>query len=553
YNPNSPLAHDRRGGSRALLQLIDALRKQPPLQNDLTVLFTAFTYSSPQDTESFQDKLPLAQEHDVLLEIKHLDEGGEVLLFFASKYNYPLVEKYAQAVRLRSTRQHQSPTEGDNMLDFVHFLGNSPLQDHPKLRSPAVSVVINPQTGISYPGLEPLDEAVRAFMRKWSIPGGAVALTKEGRLVYARGFGFAHRQAHTPVRPTHLFRIASLSKPITSVAVLRLMEQGLLRLDSPVFGPGGILSDSSYGTITDKRVKQITIRHLLEHSAGWDREVSRDVMFDPVTIARIMQVYPPADSKSIIRYALSQPLDFPPGTRYAYSNVGYCVLGRVIEKLTGLAYEEYVTTSILHPLGIEMMRIGASVPTTAETEEVRYYAASNQPLVPSIFSNRIRVPWAYGGFYLEAMDAHGGWIASAPDLLRFLVAVDGLATKPDILSPATVALMSTPTAALQSGYGLGWWVNSEGSWTHTGALPGTSTLLERTRDGYTWAVLFNRRPTDPAYFNELSALIRNQLPAVPRWPTYDLFQLPSAALVDPITAADTMFHTPLLHDSTAIR
>jgi len=536
----------------ALLKLLEALRKQARLQNDITILFTASTQNSSQDSDSFRDRLPLAREHDVLLELKHLDQGGEVLLFFASKYTYPLVEKYAQAARLHSARHDgRSPTEGDNMLAFVQFLGNRSLQNHPKPGSPVASVVINPQTGAYHPGLQPMDEAVRAFMRKWRIPGGAVALTKEGQLVYARGFGFAHRQAYTPVRPNHLFRIASLSKPITSVAVLRLMEQGQLRLDSPVFGPAGILSDSSYGAIADKRMEQITIRHLLEHSAGWDREVSQDVMFDPVTIAGIMQVYPPADSKSIIRYALSQPLDFPPGTRYAYSNVGYCVLGRVIEKLTGLSYEEYVTTSILRPLGIEMMRIGTSIPTTAE--EVRYYAASDQQLVPSIFSNNIRVPWAYGGFYLEAMDAHGGWIASAPDLLRFLVAVDGLATKPDILSPATVTRMSTPTAALQSGYALGWWVNGEGSWTHTGALPGTSTLLERTRDGYTWAVLFNRRPMDPTYFDELNALIRKQLPVVKSWPTYDLFPLPGSELVNPIVAADTSFHTPLLQDTTATR
>ncbi|MDF7813854.1 serine hydrolase [Hymenobacter sp. YC55] len=544
-------------GAAALLRLVDSLTQGPPLPNDITVFFSTAAREQEGEASSFRNRFALAQSPDVVLELEHQDPSGDVLLFYASKYHYRLVEDYVRLAQ-RSARGGTSaralvPPRADNALDFVRYLGTQPLADKTDAAAPAVSVLVHPQTGRYEPALQPLDDAVQAFLQKWRIPGGAVALTKDGRLVYARGFGLAHRKAQTLVQPTHQFRIASLSKPITAAAIMLLVESQRLQLDSPVFGPRGILADSSYGTLADERMAQITIRHLLEHSAGWDREVSTDVMFDPVEIARLMDVYPPAGPKSIIRYALNRSLDFAPGTRYAYSNVGYCVLGRVIEQLTHQPYEDYVQTHLLAPLGITAMRIGASIPTNPETEEVRYYAALGSHLVPSIFSRSIRVPFAYGGFYLEAMDAHGGWIASAPDLLRFLVAVDGFATKPDLLSPATLQQMTTPNPDLHSGYGLGWWVNAENSWCHTGSLPGSSALLERTSTGYTWVILLNSRANNAAYFPELGALIRDKIKHITSWPTYDLFDGPAAVTVTPATATDTSFHTPLLRDSAAGR
>ena len=554
YKRTFPRADGVSGdASSSLLELIDALQKRPRLQNDVTFFFSTAERAATPEGESLEESFSLARESDVLLEIEHRDKGGEVLLFFASKYNYHLVEKYAQAAALDGAGRREALPSRANALAFVEYLGNKSLTRPAEQASLMAPFISTPQTGTYEPGLRVIDAAIEAFLHKWKIPGGAVAIAKDGRLVYNRGFGFAHRQAHTPVQPTHQFRIASLSKPITSAAILLLLEQGRLRLDSRVFGSGGILSDSSYGAITDQRVKQITVRHLLEHSAGWDRDVSKDVMFDPVKIARIMQVHPPADNKSIIRFALSRPLDFSPGTRYVYSNVGYAVLGRIIEKLSGVPYETFVQTHLLAPLGIRTMRIGNTLPGNSPGEEVEYYPTAFSKLVPSVFGNNIWVPWAYGGFYLEAMDAHGGWIASASDLVRFVVAVDGFATKPDILSPATLQLMATPTPALKSGYGLGWWVNAKGSWCHTGVLPGSSSLLERTRDGYTWAILLNRRSTHNDYFRELNALIRDNIKQVKEWPTYDLFGVPVASAPAAIEGPDTSFYTPLLADTATGR
>ena len=552
---NTAAPGDSVGGnaSAALLQLMGALRKRPRLQNDVTFHFSTARREASLGGATFRELFSADPEHDVLLEIEHRDKGGDVLLFFASRHHYQLVRKYAQLAPPAGAPRTGPAGGRATTLAFLEYLGNTPLRltDGPAKRvMPLLSI---PQTGTHHPGLQAIDAAVHAFLKKWKIPGAAVAITKDGNLVYNRGFGYAHRQSHTPMEPTHRFRIASLSKPITSAAILLLLEQGRLRLDSRVFGAGGILSDASYGVITDRRAEQITVRHLLEHSAGWDRQVSLDVQFIPAKFARILQRYPPADNKSIIRYALSQPLDFSPGTRYAYSNVGYAVLGRIIEQLSGMPYEAFVQTQLLGPLGIRSMRIGSSLPGDAQGEEVEYYDTPSSGLGPSVFGGNIRVPRAYGGYYLEVLDASAGWIASAAGLARFLVAVDGFATKPDVLQPATLQLMTTPTPALRSGYGLGWWVNAEGSWCHTGSLHGSSSLLERTRDGYTWAVLLNSRPSHRDYYPDLSRLLRAQVKRIREWPAYDLFQLPENASFAGVEEPDTSFHAALLADTIANR
>jgi CubicO group peptidase (beta-lactamase class C family) len=208
------------------------------------------------------------------------------------------------------------------------------------------------QSGMYIPELETVDEDFITFMQKWNIPGGSAALVKDGRLVYSRAFGYA--ESNITTKPSHLFRIASLSKPITSIAVMKLIQEGKLHMEDEIFGTKGILNDSIYLNIPDPRVLQITLKELLQHSGGWDRETSPlgDPMFNPDGIAQAMNIAAPADQISIIRYVLQKSLDFTPGTAYAYSNFGYNVLGRVIEKVTGELYEEYVKNNILYPLQI---------------------------------------------------------------------------------------------------------------------------------------------------------------------------------------------------------
>lgn len=382
------------------------------------------------------------------------------------------------------------------------------------------------QTGRFVPEMEAVDRIFSDFMGYWDIPGGSIAIVKDGRLVYARGFGYADRESNELVQPHHLFRVASVSKPITSIAILKLVDQGQISLDAEVFGAEGILNSRDYSTIRDAKVKGITLQHLLHHTSGWGYIDGRhDPMFVNKLIAQRTGEEPPVGASTIIRFMLtSQTLDNDPGAEYFYSNFGYCILGRVIAEVTRRGYEDYVKNEILDPIGISTMQVARNQYENKASDEVKYYDFAGSPLVNSVYGMDQPVPMPYGGFNIEAMDSHGGWIASAIDLVKLLVAVDGFDTKPDILSQSSIQLMTMPSEANRF-YGLGWAVNSSHNWWHTGSLPGTSSILVRTSRGLGWAVLFNSRPSDWQDFNNsMDEMVWNAIRGVDVWPAHDLFE-----------------------------
>ena len=243
------------------------------------------------------------------------------------------------------------------------------------------SVHLNSQTGVYVPQLKAFDSAMQDLMNQYDIPGAQLAITYQGRLVYNRGFGKANIENNELVNPNSKFRIASVSKTLTGVACIKLMEKGLLNLDAKVFGPNGILRDIINRPILDSRVQNITVRMLLHHSGGWDRDISGDPMFNAYQIANIMGVSSPPSEETVINYVLSQKnLDFTPGSNYKYSNFGYCILGRVIEKVSGSSYEKYITDHILSPLGMSSTQLGFNLKFNQLSNEVTYYDFSGASL-----------------------------------------------------------------------------------------------------------------------------------------------------------------------------
>ena len=360
---------------------------------------------------------------------------------------------------------------------------------------------------------EAFDREMEAFMAARKIPGGSLAVVKDRKLIYSRGYGWADRDKKIPAGPASLFRIASISKSVTAVAVMKLVEAGKLSLDAKAFELLGhdALGVGGTSATPEPRLYQITIRQLLHHTGGWDRDKSFDPMFRSAEICKaIGGATGPASPKDIIQYMLWQKLDFDPGSRYAYSNFGYCVLGRVIEKVSGVSYEQFVREQVLAPIGIQQMRIGATSDGRQALGEVRYYT-NEHGLAKNVFPGGDKeVPWPYGGFHLEAMDAHGGWIASAVDLARFAAALDD-PTRSPLLKPGTIRTMYAPPpppawrttngSLADAFYTCGWMVrphalSGRASYWHSGSLPGTSTLLVRRWDGLSWAALFNQRSED---------------------------------------------------------
>ena len=383
-------------------------------------------------------------------------------------------------------------------------------------------------TGIDTPAMSSFDRIITALMRKYDVPGGQVTVAKAGKIVFAHGYGFADREANQLVEPNSLFRIASLSKPFTAVTVLKLVEMGKLRLDDKPFPLLGLAPP--HGGKPDPRLANITIRELLQHTGGWDRDIAFDPMFIPIKAATALGAPAPASCETIIRYMLGQPLQHDPGTIYAYSNFGYCVLGRVIEKVTGQSYEQYVRNEILSPMGIHDMHTGHTFLDQRFSNEVKYYDFPGASEVNSVFPRRPgKVPEPYGGFYLEAMDSHGAWIASGTDLLRFMLHVDGR-MEPVPLKPATVReMLAMPDRVVRKDpevwYGMGWQVRHEGNdanWWHTGSLPGTTTILVRTWQGMHWAALFNTRPKSSAFAAELDIALWKAAGEVREWPSREI-------------------------------
>jgi CubicO group peptidase (beta-lactamase class C family) len=205
-------------------------------------------------------------------------------------------------------------------------------------------------TGVDVPALASFDGSMQAFMQDHGVSSGALAVTREGRLIMAHGYTWDRDQSYS-TQPSSLFRMASLSKPITAVAVLRLIQDGELSLDTRIadiftFHPPA-------GKSIDPRLNEVTVADLLYHRGGWDIErLGYDPMFSDLRISKALGVPLPISQADIINFMSGMPLDRDPGTQYAYSNYGYLLLGRMIEAVSGQPYETYVRSRVLEPLGM---------------------------------------------------------------------------------------------------------------------------------------------------------------------------------------------------------
>ncbi len=374
---------------------------------------------------------------------------------------------------------------------------------------------------------EKVNWLVEDFVKQWKLKGAALALVKDGRLVYVKGFGYADQEKNIRVKPQHLFRIASVSKLFTAVGVMKLVEQDKLRLDDPVFGPEGILSDTIFQEIADPLALKIKVKHLLNHTGGWRNELRTDPMFVPTRVAEKMDVASPPSLETSIRFMLSQKGYFEPGTFYDYSNFGYALLGKVIEKVTGKSYVGYMQEEILAPLGIHHMQMTADQYEKKHPLEVRYYTAENAELNLSFLGTGDSASRAYKGTYTSGLGGAGGWIASPIDLMRFLVAIDGLDTKPDLLRKESIQTMTSPPEVDSLGkLVLGWKKVDQEKWWRTGSLACTGISLVRREDGLSWVFVTNTGTWRGPFFSyEIESLMRRVLAQIKTWPEIDLFEL----------------------------
>jgi CubicO group peptidase (beta-lactamase class C family) len=336
-------------------------------------------------------------------------------------------------------------------------------------------------TGSAVASLTAFDEKMKAFMHARHIEAGQLAVTYQGRLVLARGYG---NNSPTTIQPTSLFRVASLSKSLTAAAIVRLAQDGKLNLGDPVTKYLNLIPPA--GQTADSRLSRVTLWRLLQHTGGWDRDLT-----------------------------------------VSYSNYGYLLAGRIVEKVSGLPYETYIKQQLLAPLGITRMANGWTI--KKHSGEVDYRSQSTGPTVLDNSGTVVTAP--YGTFSMRIHDANGGWIASAVDLVRWASAFDKDNTVLNSTSIGRVFAVPSPTGVNDDGwyYGLGWAVRPVTGGTgrnmwHTGSFAGTYSLMVRTYHGLSWAAVFNQRDDASGLsYSTIDPDLWAASRAVTSWPTHNLW------------------------------
>ena len=340
-------------------------------------------------------------------------------------------------------------------------------------------------------------ELLRQFADRHGIGAAALGLVKDGEVVAAGGVGFMDAERRVPIRQDVMMRLASVSKPITAAAIRTLANDGKLALDDRAFelgqSDGGLLELDPFPQLGDSRLAEVTVLQLLQHRGGWDRGTAGDLTYREIEIARAMSISSPPGRENTVRYILGQPLQFAPGSQRVYSNIGYLVLGLIVEEVSGQDYMTYVRENIFTPLGVAAEDViqGRTFPEVRSDREPWYDA---EGLARNVYDpSGPRVRWPDGGWDHEARIAQGGLVASTPAILAFL----------DVYQVA-----GDDIGRRRSG--------SEGdrwAWYHTGGLPGTNTLALQRGNGVSYVFLFNRRASrgDPSYVELFRETIEEQL------------------------------------------
>ena len=377
-----------------------------------------------------------------------------------------------------------------------------------------------------------LDQNIQNLVTRWNLPGAQAAVVYNGTLVFEQSYGMADTALQIPVENESRFRIASLSKAITAAAIHTLVVSGDISLRDNLTDhishlmPNNLRGCAYPNHANGWSIENITIRHLLNHISGlggttglsttsWHYEyhwVDNDTSWegqnnpciDHVSVAEEYDngTLAPVKIETTIRETLRLPLDNQPGTTYQYSNLGYRILGEIIESASGMGYEEYVKQYVFGPMGISDTQTGKTLPLQKTANEVTYYSRTNDtwysyfPLAGSTvemnsfnvsFGNNTSTPDPYGGErVVEEMEASGGWISTAASYARFISHLDGTLNHTGFnnsFNYFTNGQLATPSTTTAAGRGIFYTINNNQSWVHSGAISGTATRFVRNLVG----------------------------------------------------------------------
>ena len=340
------------------------------------------------------------------------------------------------------------------------------------------------------PELHAMDSIMQRYLKRWEIHGAQLAISRHDSLLYARGFGYADKDRQIPMEPSYIMRMASVSKLVTATGIMKLRDMGKIRLSDKVFGPKGILNDTFYvNSIRDKRYFDITVEQLLRHKAGFTNYAG-DAIFSTRYIMQQNHLTTPPDHRTLLRIVLRRHLGYTPGTAQRYCNIGYTLLSLIIEKRTGMSYENFMQRYVLYPAGCYDFHIAGNYLKDRRPNETVYYMHSSSVPVPEFNNSGRMVVRCYGENDITTALGAGAWVASAAELCRLVASIDGDRTVPDVISPQAVKLMTQEMPDHQ--FSLGWnFTPRNRPWIRTGSLVGTSALVLRYPDGECWVFITN--------------------------------------------------------------
>ena len=356
------------------------------------------------------------------------------------------------------------------------------------------------------PELKAMDHSVDSFMNFWTLKGVALAVVRHDSLVYAKGYGRA--DASTPMTPGTTMRLASVSKLLTAVGIMKLQEEGKVFLDTPVFGPFGVLKRFD-PYIKDSNYYSMTVEHLLRHQGGFTTS-GGDVMFSTLTFMRNHGLSEAPDAETLVEKQLARRLAFEPGTWQDYSNFGYLLLSLIIEEVSGMSYEEYMQEHVFKPAGCSGFSIAGNYLKDRKPGESQYFMQPDSELVPSYDGKLAAVEKCYGGNDITSLKGAGAWIGSAVEMARLVSCIDGCGPMEDILTEESVRQMTTWYD--ENTFSLGWVdTKPDGEWTRTGSFSGTSALVKVYPDGECWVFISNTSAWRGSRFSKNTAYLCKKL------------------------------------------
>ena len=372
------------------------------------------------------------------------------------------------------------------------------------------------------PETRKFDAAILRFMRYWGIKGGSFAIMRNDSLLYAKGYGYANVEDSTEWEVKHIFRVASVSKLITAVAIMRLNETGALSVHDKVFGEEGILCDSLFSNFRSKHITNITVEHLLRHTGGFSNPHG-DAAFHPELVARWLNKDLPLSMDDMVEYASRNKLRARPGEWFDYSNLGYIVLSKIVERASGMPYEKYVKDSVLNPIGCYDIHLAENFTEGFRENEVRYYEVKEAELVPAFDGSDTLVMKSLGGNNVKGLYGAGGWVASPVELLKFISAINKCPVKKEFLSEESINFMTLSNKQYRSA---GWSSANSREWHRTGSMAGTSAMIKAQRGGYSWVFISNSSSwTGPHLARQMNGSISRAISRVKEWPKVDYFEL----------------------------